>query len=60
VDVTLEKVTEFYDREIPATVKKVFAILEPLIIVTLAGIVLMIALAIFVPLYDALGKVGGR
>lgn len=60
VDQTLEKVTEFYDREIPATVKKVFAILEPLIIVMLAGMVLMIALAIFIPLYDALGRVGGR
>ena len=60
LDVTLEKVTQFYDREIPATVKKVFAVLEPLIIVTLAGMVLIIALAIFIPLYGALGKVGGR
>jgi len=60
LDATLEKVTQFYDREIPATVKKVFAVLEPLIIVTLAGMVLIIALAIFIPLYGALGKVGGR
>jgi len=60
IDATLEKVTQFYDREIPATVKKVFAVLEPLIIVTLAGVVLIIALAIFIPLYGALGKVGGR
>jgi len=60
VDRSLEKVTAFYDREIPATVKKMFAIMEPLIIVILAGLVLMVALAIFVPLYDALGKVGRR
>lgn len=60
VDSTLEKVTEFYDREIPATVKKVFAVLEPLIIVILAALVLTVALAIFIPLYDALGKVGRR
>ncbi len=60
VDNSLEKVTEFYDREIPATVKKVFAVLEPLIIVMLAGVVLVVALSIFVPLYDALGKVGRR
>ncbi|MBI2998025.1 MAG: type II secretion system F family protein [Deltaproteobacteria bacterium] len=60
VDSSLEKVTAFYDREIPATVKKMFAIMEPLIIVILAGLVLMVALAIFVPLYDALGKVGRR
>jgi len=60
VDSTMEKVTQFYDREIPATVKRVFAILEPLIIVALAGMVLMVALAVFVPLYDALGRVGRR
>ena len=60
IDNSLEKVTEFYDREIPATVKKVFAVLEPLIIVLLAGVVLVVALSIFVPLYDALGKVGRR
>lgn len=60
IDRSLERVTEFYDREIPATVKKVFAVLEPLIIVILAALVLTVALAIFIPLYDALGKVGRR
>ena len=60
VDRTMEKVTEFYDREIPATVKRLFAILEPLIIVVLAAVVLLVALSIFVPLYSSLGRVGGR
>lgn len=60
VDSTMEKVTQFYDREIPATVRRVFAILEPLIIVVLAGMVLMVALAVFIPLYDSLGRVGRR
>jgi len=60
IDNTLARVTEFYDREIPATVKKLFAVLEPLIIVVLAAIVLVVALSIFIPLYGALGRVGGR
>ena len=60
VDMTMEKVTEFYDREIPATVKKIFAVLEPLVIMTLAVMVLLVALSIFVPLYSAMGKVGAR
>jgi type IV pilus assembly protein PilC len=60
IDRSLERVTQFYDREIPATVKKMFAILEPLIIVALAALVLTVALAIFIPLYDALGRVGRR
>lgn len=60
VDTSLDRVTEFYDREIPATVKKMFAVLEPLIIVVLAALVLTVALAIFIPLYEVLGKVGRR
>ena len=60
IDSTLERVTEFYDREVPATVKKLFAVLEPLIIVVLAAIVLLVALSIFIPLYDTLGRVGRR
>ncbi|MFQ5902634.1 MAG: type II secretion system F family protein [Candidatus Binatia bacterium] len=60
IDSTMEKVTEFYDREIPATVKRLFAILEPLIIVVLAAVVLTVALAVFIPLYDAMGRVGRR
>ncbi|TAK06505.1 type II secretion system F family protein [bacterium] len=60
IDSTLARVTEFYDREIPATVKKLFAVLEPLIIVVLAAIVLLVALSIFIPLYGALGRVGAR
>lgn len=60
IDNTLERVTEFYDREIPATVKKLFAVLEPLIIVLLAAVVLLVALSIFIPLYSTLGRVGRR
>ena len=60
IDNTLERITEFYDREIPATVKRVFAVLEPLLICMLAGMVLMVALSIFVPLYSALGQVGRK
>jgi type IV pilus assembly protein PilC len=60
IDSTLEKVTEFYDREIPATVKKLFAVLEPLMIVLLAAVVLVVALSIFIPLYSTLGRVGRR
>jgi type IV pilus assembly protein PilC len=60
IDNTLDRVTEYYDREIPATVKKLFAVLEPLIIILLAAMVLLVALSIFIPLYGALDKVGRR
>ncbi|MBI2352464.1 MAG: type II secretion system F family protein [Deltaproteobacteria bacterium] len=60
IDSTLEKVTGFYDREIPSTVKKLIAVLEPLIIFFLAAVVLIVALSIFIPLYGTLGRVGRK
>jgi type IV pilus assembly protein PilC len=60
MDSALGKVADYYDREIPATVKRVFAVLEPLVIILLAVIVLLVALSIFLPLYGALGRIGRR
>lgn len=60
IDSTLEKVTGFYDREIPSTVKKLIAVLEPLIIFFLAAVILIVALSIFIPLYGMLGRVGRK
>jgi len=54
---TLSKVSTFYDREVPVTIKKVFAIFEPLIIVFLASIVLLMALSMFLPLYQMMGVI---
>jgi len=55
---TLGKVSEYYDREVPATLKKVFAIFEPLVIGILALIVLLMALSMFLPLYQMISLVG--
>jgi len=60
IDTSLERVTEYFDREIPTTVKRLFAVMEPLIVVVLATIVLGVALSIFIPLYSVLGRIGGR
>lgn len=54
---TLGKVSTYYDREVPVTIKKVFAIFEPLIIVFLASIVLLMALSMFLPLYQMMGVI---
>ncbi len=58
LDKTLLKVSDFYDREIPQTVKKVFAAFEPIMIVFLAGIVLLVAVSMYLPLYSSLGQLG--
>jgi len=58
IDKTLDKVSQYYDREVPMTIKKVFAIFEPIVIASLAVIVLGMALSMFLPLYQMLGMVG--
>jgi type IV pilus assembly protein PilC len=52
LDASLERACRYYDKQIPATIKQVFATLEPVLYVFLAFIVLMVALAIYLPLYQ--------
>jgi type II secretory pathway component PulF len=56
----LEKACNFYDKEIPATIKRVFSIIEPLLYVFLAVVVLTVALAIYLPLYQMIGSLSKR
>jgi type II secretory pathway component PulF len=57
---SLEKTCRYYDKEIPATIKRVFAILEPMLYVFLGVIVLTVALAIYLPLYQMMGSLSRR
>lgn len=59
LDETLDKVSEYYDREVPIAVKKAFAILEPVVIVILAVVVLGAALSMFLALYKMVGVLSG-
>ena len=52
LDASLERACRYYDKQIPATIKQVFTTLEPLLYVFLAGVVLVVALAIYLPLYQ--------
>jgi type IV pilus assembly protein PilC len=47
---TLMNVANYYTREIPRQVKKIFAVLEPVITLGLIGIVGIVALALFLPM----------
>lgn len=57
---SLEKACRYYDKEIPAMIKKVFTIIEPVLYIFLAVIVLTVALAIYLPLYQMMGSLGKR
>ncbi len=58
LDDTLENVAAYYDREVPAVVKKTFAILEPAMTILLALVVLGAALSFFLALYKMVGSMG--
>ncbi len=55
---TLMNVANFYNREIPRRIKKIFSILEPVITLTLISIVGLIALALFMPMMSLMGGLG--
>ncbi|HBP86838.1 MAG: type II secretion system F family protein [Nitrospira sp.] len=54
---TLMNVANYYNREIPRRIKKVFGILEPLITLGLIGIVGIVALALFMPMMSLMGGI---
>jgi type IV pilus assembly protein PilC len=49
---TLKKVSQYYDKEVPAAIKKAFTIVEPVVIVVMGGLVAFIALSVLLPIYE--------
>ena len=57
---SLQKACKYYDKEIPATIKRVFSLMEPILYVFLAAVVLTVALAIYMPLYQMMGSLSRK
>ena len=57
VDVMLEKVADFYDQEIEATVDALTSLLEPLLIVVLGGAVGGMVVALYMPMFQIINLV---
>jgi len=53
----LDKIADFYDREVSNTVGRFAAILEPMMIVTVGGIVAFVAVSILLPLWKLIGAI---
>jgi type II secretory pathway component PulF len=60
LDNTLQRASDIFDREVPETIKKVFSYIEPLTIIMLGGLVLLVLLSIFLPIYKIAGSIRGR
>lgn len=58
LDQMLEKVANFYDEEVDATLKALTSLIEPLMIVGLGLIVGFIAISVISPIYSLVGSLG--
>ena len=57
---SLNRVSQYYDKEVPDAVRRLFALIEPAMITVMAVVVLGSILSVFLPIYGILGKIGGR
>ncbi|GAB6992011.1 type II secretion system F family protein [Paenibacillus pini] len=57
LDLMLEKVSDFYEKEVDATADALKGLIEPLMIIFLAGVVGFIVLSIIVPMFDIFNHV---
>lgn len=58
IDEMLDRAAEYYEEEVETATQSVVALMEPMIIVVMAGIVLIMVLAILMPMlamYDSIG-----
>lgn len=60
VDEMMEEVAGFYEREVDYDIKNLSATIEPVMIVLLGGMVLILALGVFLPMWDLASVSMGR
>lgn len=60
LDASLERAKLYYNREIPAAVRRVVTLIQPAMIVILGGVILLVALAIMLPILNIYNTIGVR
>ena len=60
IDELLNESADFYEREVDYELKNMTAKIEPILISCVAGMVLILALGIFTPMWDMMGAMKGR
>jgi MSHA biogenesis protein MshG len=60
VDELLAEVASFYEREVDYDLKSLTAKIEPILVAVVAGMVLVLALGIFTPMWDMMSAIQGR
>lgn len=59
LETLLEKIAEFYDSQVKATVKSLTSLIEPIMITIMGVLVGGVVLAVFLPILDVVGKLSG-
>jgi len=54
----LQEISGFYQREVDHRLKNLTAMLEPLLLIVVGGLVLILALGVFLPMWNMIAKVG--
>ncbi|MCR4553953.1 MAG: type II secretion system F family protein [Succinivibrionaceae bacterium] len=60
IDTLLIEVAEHYDREVDYELKALTSKIEPILLLVVAGMVLILALGIFTPMWDMYGAMQGK
>ncbi|NQY99230.1 MAG: type II secretion system F family protein [Bdellovibrionales bacterium] len=59
LDAMLGKIADFYEDEVEATAEAMTSLIEPLLMVGLGGIIAVIVIAMYLPIFNLAGAVGG-
>lgn len=59
LDEMLKKVADFYENELDFTIKRLTTLLEPFMLIVIFGMVLFLALSVFLPMWDMVKFVKG-
>ncbi|HVX37972.1 MAG TPA: type II secretion system F family protein, partial [Gemmatimonadaceae bacterium] len=60
LDNALTRTKDYYSREIPASVRRMITLLQPLLIALIGGVILTVALAIILPILNIYSTIGVR
>ena len=60
LDTALARAKDYYEREIPAAVRQMIIVLQPLLIAFIGFVILMVALAIILPILNIYNSIGVR
>lgn len=60
LDDALNRASDILDKEVPETIKKLVALIEPVTMVLLGGLVLLLLLSVFLPIYKTVGSIRVR